>query len=419
VSGSLRVLVLVQGPLGRRLAGPEIRGWEVARAFAAAGHRVTVAADVAAAQEREGIPLVPRTRRNILVEMRRHDAVVGPVIPPYALLTGHRCVRVADLYDPVDLEVATVGGWRSRRHVAGQLRSRGLQLRWSDLLVCANQRQLDRMRTLLADIPRPGGPPEIVTVPMGLPAPPEPVSGHALREHFPAIAAGDPVILWWGSVWRWLDAGTAVEAVGLLARRRPDVRLVISAGRPSNAATDPLNVAEDVRALARERGLLDRHVFFLDEWIPYEERHRILGDADVGITLHAGTAEATLAARARYMDYVWCTLPAVLAEGDEVADRLARGGAARLVAPGDAEGTARVLEDLLGEPGALEAARGACRAIAAEFRWSQLLEPLVRAVEDTRPGRRSLLDRAALSGEAARYYARRAVDRGLTVIPAR
>ena len=103
---TMRVLVLIQGPLGDRLTGPEIRGWEVARAFAAR-HEVTAAASVASPHVREGITVVPRTRRRILSEVMRHDVVIGPVIPPYALMTlsGRRCLRVADLYDPVELEL--------------------------------------------------------------------------------------------------------------------------------------------------------------------------------------------------------------------------------------------------------------------------------------------------------------------------
>jgi glycosyltransferase involved in cell wall biosynthesis len=413
----LRVLVLIQGTLGDRLAGPEIRGWEIVRAFAARGHAVTAAASVPAPLVREGIPVVPRTRRRILAELRRHDAVIGPTIPPYALMSGRRCLRVSDLYDPVELELATVGGRKAERHIGQQRGSRRIQQRWSDVLVCANERQRERLLRDLEEVDRSARPPAVLTVPMGLPEAPGPVTGHALRELFPAIGAGDPLVLWWGSVWRWLDAGTVVEAIGLLARRRPDVRLVITAGKPANAATDALNVAEDVRALARERGLLDRNVFFLDEWVPFDERHRYLRDADVGVTLHAATPEATLAARARYMDYVWASLPSVLAQGDEVAARLAEVGAARLVPPHDAVATADALDALLADPAARRAASAACEALAAEYRWPALLAPLVDCVETAEPAVRSPAQAAAVALQAARYYARRAVDRGVAALP--
>ena len=128
-------------------------------------------------------------------------------------------------------------------------------------------------------------------------------------------------------------------------------------------------MTEEVRELARRRGLLDRNVFFLDEWVPFDERDRYLADADVGITLHADTPEASIAARARYMDYVWASLPTVLAAGDEIADRLAAAGAAVLVPPHDPAATAAALEQLLADPDRLASARAACRVVADEFRW--------------------------------------------------
>jgi len=409
----MRVLVLIQGSLGERLTGPEIRGWEMVRALRSR-HSVTAVADVPKPTSREGVPIVPRSRRNILKQLRRHEAVIGPVIPPYALIAGRRCLRVADLYDPGELEMATVGGWRGRRHAAQQRASRRLQLRWADVVLGANDRQMDAIREDLASIKRPT-PPRLLTVPMGLPAAPPSSSGHPLRDHFDAIGPTDPLLLWWGNAWRWLDAQTAVEAVGVLAEKRPNLRFVITAGRAPHSSTAPLNVTEELRQLARERGLLDRNVFFLDEWVPFEERHHYLADADLGITLHADTPEATVAARARYMDCVWASLPLVLAEGDEVADRLADAGAAELVPPHDAAAAAAAIDALLSDEQRLDAAAAACRAVSAEFQWPNLLAPLVDSLEKSPQRDLSPVQLLDVAGEAGRYYAGRAVDRGLSL----
>jgi glycosyltransferase involved in cell wall biosynthesis len=408
----MRILVLIQGSLGTRQAGPEIRGWEIVRALSSQ-HDVTAAAAVTEPTTHAGVPVVPRSRRSILREMRNHDAILGTAIPPYAL-TGHpRCLRIADLYDPVELELGTAEGWRARRQAALQRAHRRLQLRWADVVMCANNRQMESIRSDLATIDRPA-PARTLTVPMGLPAPPPPAEGHPLRDRFEAIGADDPLVLWWGSAWRWLDAPAAVEAVGMLAERRPDLRLVITAGRPSNTATDQLNATEEVRALARERGLLDRHVFFLDEWVPFDERHTYLADADLGIALHADTPEAVLAARARYMDYVWASLPSVLTEGDEVADQLAGAGAASLVPPRDITAIAAAIDGLLSDRDRLDAARSACQAVAAEFQWPELLAPLLDCLAEGPAAERSALEGLHAAGQAGRFYARRLVDYALS-----
>jgi hypothetical protein len=411
----MRVLVLIQGPLGDRLSGPEIRGWETARAFAQR-HSVTALADVVVPEVREGIRIVPRSRRGILREIRRHDVVIGPVLPPYALLAlaRRRRVRVADLYDPVDLEVGTADGLGARLAVACQRAGRRLHLRWSDVVVSANAAQTARTQADLAGLRRMGPGPALATVPMGVPAPPAPTSATPLRDRFPAIGADDPVVLWWGSIWRWLDAPTAIDAIAEVAAARPDVRLVFTAGRPSNSATDKVNATEEARAHARNRNVLDQNVFFFDDWIPFDDRAAYLRDADLGLTLHRDTAEAPLAARARYMDYVWSGLPAVLAEGDETADRFADGGAASLVPAGDPSATARAIVTMLADPGELQRSRQACEAVAAEFRWEHVMADLVERVESLPPRAFRAAGTMGIAVEAGCYYLRRAIERMAT-----
>jgi glycosyltransferase involved in cell wall biosynthesis len=407
-----RVLVIIQGEPNDKPAGPEIRGWEIAKAFSER-HAVTVIADVAAEDVREGIRLVPRTRRRLVAEALRHDVVVGPLLPPFLLLAvaARRQVRVADLYDPVDLELSTLGsGWKVRRLTAQRRKLRQLQLRSADVVVCANEPQRERAVADLAGVRRGDGGPELTLAGMGLPEPPVPVEAHPLRDAFEGIGADDPLVLWWGSVWRWLDAGSAIRAIERLAERRPDVRFVITVGPPPNELTATLNAADEARALARERGLEGRHVFFLEEWVPYAQRDRYLRDADVGLTLHASADEAPLAARARYMDYIWAGLPSVLARGDVVADQMARAGAATLVEPGDVEATADALDALLGDDAARRAASAAALELADELRWSALLAPLVESVERLGAQGGSVGDAVTLAARAAGFYARRAVN---------
>jgi glycosyltransferase involved in cell wall biosynthesis len=417
MTASRRVLALIQGSLGTRLTGPEIRGWEMARALDRA-HDVTAMARVTTEQVRDGIRVLPMSRARLIVEATRHDVVIGPVLPPYLLLaTAHRpLVRIADLYDPVELEFGMLSDWSARRDAAILRASRVMHLRNADLLLCANDAQRQRLERDLAAVTGPH--PEVLVAPMGLEkSPPAPV-GHPLRERVGAIGSQDPVVLWWGSVWRWLDAHTAIEAISRLAVTRPDVRLVITAGRPPNAETDVVNATEEARELARRVGLLDRHVFFLDEWVPFDRRQDYLADASVGITLHRDTAEASLAARARYMDYLWAALPSVLAAGDEMADRFAAVGAARLVAPGDVAGTAAALDGLLGDPAALAAAGDACRQLADELRWAAVLAPVAEAAGEFVPSARPLREVTGLAASVGRYYGRRLADRAAAPVMA-
>src|SRR4051812_33459561 len=101
--------MLVPGPLGEKVTGPEIRAWALATGLAAR-HDVTAAVPGAAEGEREGVRVVPWTRARVLRESLAHDAVVSACFPPYllALKATRRLIAISDQYDPVELELSTL-----------------------------------------------------------------------------------------------------------------------------------------------------------------------------------------------------------------------------------------------------------------------------------------------------------------------
>jgi glycosyltransferase involved in cell wall biosynthesis len=401
----MRVLVLVPGTLDDRMTGPEMRAWELARALAAE-HDVTAVVQARVDGVRDGVRLVSWSRRQILREAAASDAVLSHCLPPYLLALKARrpLIAISDQYDPIELELATLADKRyARRELRSAAAIRALQLRFADIVLCAGESQRTALTRELAALGRDRDP---VVVPFGIaPAPPA-TQRHPLRERF-GFTAHETVVLWWGSVWRWFDAPTAVRAVGLAAARRPDLRLIITAGRPPRAELDRFAATEDARAVAAELGLLDRVVHFVDEWIGFDERHEWLADADVGLTLHRDTPEAPLAARARYMDYLWAGLPCVLGRGDDVADRFGASGFASLVGGGEPAAVADALL-ALAEPQALADARAAGRALAEATRWPAVTASLLTALRRRQP---AAVGRAGLLAGAGAYYARQAADR--------
>lgn len=409
----MRILVVVHGGAGTRVTGPEIRGWAMARALAE-WHEVTVAVHhPPAAASPDGLRMIPFKRSALIREARGHDAVVAPVIPPYlfAALRGTRTVTVSDQYDPIWLELSIFSEQPGvGRVIRAQKLIRDAQLRFSDIVACAGSKQLELLESDLATLSGRRGPaPTLVNVPFGLDGPPAAAETRPLRAAFPQIGEHDPVVLWWGKIWKWFDATTALHAFKLVVDQRPNARLVISAGKAPKAGFDRAERTEQARELSRELGLLDRNVFFLDEWTPYDRRHEYLLDADIGLTLHADTPEAPFAARARYMDYLWTALPCVLAHGDEMADTFGASGFAQLVDPGDRDAAAAALVRLIDDPGARVKAREAGQRLAAEQSWAALIRPLAEAIEASvasqAPGTRAPLARAV--GE---YYFRRSFD---------
>ena len=283
-------------------------------------------------------------------------------------------------------------------------------------MLCASERQRTELQRTARALRGPQARlPDPAVVPFGIPDPPPPSGRRPLHERFPQLADGDTLVLWWGSVWRWLDAETPVRAFARIASRRSDLKLVITAGRPpSKNAERHFDATEEIRALADELGVLGRTVLFLDEWIPYEQRHDYLREADIGLTLHRHAAEARLAARARYMDYLCAELPCVLGRGDETAEELGAGGFATLLEDPDPEALAAALLALADNPDALSGARAAGHELAAERHWSAVGAKLRAALTDSAPPAhrsRGTTESLALLGGAGAYYAHVAIDR--------
>jgi glycosyltransferase involved in cell wall biosynthesis len=406
----LGVLILVPGELGEKLSGPEIRAVRLGQALAAR-HRVTLLAPGEGRSEYEGLAVVPFSRRRLVREARSNDVVLASTVPPF-LLAAKRALgirAVADQYDPVEIELGTLESGAARARATARA-ARRLQLRGADLVLCGGERQRALLAAEAVEVVGAAKAPRIEVVPFGIDSPPaaEPTGGHPLRGRFGEIAPSDKVVLWWGSLWRWLDAERAIRAIATLRESRPDVKLIFTAGRVPNDAAARHSALGEARALATDLGVLDRSVFFFDEWVPFAERAAYLRDADLGLTLHRDAEEAALAARARYMDYLWAGLPCVLGRGDETAADFERAGFARLVDPGSAEDAAAAILAAL-EPATLAAAGTAGRHLAEALQWDRVAEPLLAGLDDLSaadaPG-----GSRQLSGATA-YYARRAVDR--------
>jgi glycosyltransferase involved in cell wall biosynthesis len=422
-----RVLVLVPGALGERLTGPEIRAWEFAKALSI-DYEVTVAAHCDAT-ERDGISVVPSSRRHLLREATRHDAVLSACLPPYllALKQLHGFLAISDQYDPLDMEMATLAAGRLRdREVRSRAAMRALQLCNADVVLCAAERQranlISTARSLDHGRSRTGRSRTLdpVVLPFGIPDPPPASERRPLHEHFPQLADTDTLVLWWGNVWRWLDAETPVRAFARMAASRSDIKLVITAGKPPNKSVErAFDATEEIRALADELDVLGRTVLFFDEWIPYEERYDHLREADIGLTLHRHADEARLAARARYMDYLSAELPCVLGRGDETAEEFGAAGFATLLDDPDPDELLAALIALADAPGALGLARAAGNGLAAGRHWSVVGERLRTALRTARPspmGPRASLE---LVGSAGGYYASRLAARAEGALAAR
>jgi glycosyltransferase involved in cell wall biosynthesis len=259
-----------------------------------------------------------------------------------------------------------------------------------DAFVCASERQRDLWLGSLAALGRltpdvyaadPSLRSLVEVVPFGLDVPKTPPAVGVVARTFPSIAPTDRVLLWGGGIWNWLDPLTVIRAVGRLAERREDVKLVFLGLQHPSAAVERMRMADRAIALADELGLTSRSVHFNRVWVPYDERSAWFGDAAIGVSAHVDSAEARYAFRTRLLDHIAVCTPLVVTEGDVLGELVRERGLGVAVAPGDVDAWVTALGRLLDDEGLAAAARSALSELRGELTWERVVEPLARLLD--------------------------------------
>lgn len=400
-----RVLVVSNDYIGASMAGPGIRYYHFAKELAKR-FDVTLMIPNEGTVDLANVEVIAAPKldhRGFKRLLAGFDAVVaqrlGPREMKFLAKTDRRAIY--DLYDPLMMEnlglFAGTAVGRRPGEAAYELTnlSQKMAVATGDAFVCASERQRDLWLGVLAavgrlDLDRYEGDPNLRTlidvVPFGLEAEPPAPSKRVLKGVVPGIGETDKVLLWGGGVWSWLDPLTPIRAMKELAAVRDDVKLVFLGAERPNPSVARMEMAERARALARELGLYDTHVFFNPGWVPYRERASYLLEADLGVSSHFDTVETRFAFRTRLLDYFWAGLPVVATKGDVLAELVESRGLGRVVDFEDPEGWARAIAELLDDEGEYRRARASVERAREEFAWPNVVEPLAALV--SAPGSR-------------------------------
>ena len=390
-------MVITDDVLSAKMAGPAIRAWHIAEALAAE-HEVVLATTSELSDLSAPHFTVQCADSASFVELERWCDVA--VIQGYLLhnvpeLRGSKKVMLFDLYDPLHLEALelTRGDPEPDRsvNVANTVRTLEEQLVRGDFFVCASDKQRDLWLGFLAAVGRVNprtyaGDPTlrrlIDVVPFGLPDAAPEHTRPVLRGVVPGIGPDDDVVIWGGGLYDWFDPCTLIKAIDKVRVSRPQVRLFFLGMRHPKPDIVESDVATEARHLADSLGLTGSHVFFNEGWVAYNERQNYLMEADVGVSLHLDHLETAYSFRTRILDYLWTGLPIVATTGDGFAELITSQGIGTVVPAEDVDAVVAALVGLLSDRRAREACRARAAAVATGFRWSVVLEPLVRFCRD-------------------------------------
>jgi glycosyltransferase involved in cell wall biosynthesis len=393
-----KVLLISADTVGQSMAGPGIRYWELARQLGGEAE-VVLAVPNPPTLEAETFRIVQYRPWSVFRLVRAADVVIGQGFrtPLAALQLSGRIVLV-DLYDPVPLELVEHYREAPRRDaLLGQelaaLRV-GRLCRLADAVLVTGARQRDLWLGALAaqgrlnwDTAREDPRLErlLLEVPFGLPETPPRGTPGAFRRRWPGLRDSDRILLWGGGVWNWLDPLTVIRAIGRVAAKRDDVKLVFPGVQHPNPRIGALRMVDEAVGLAKSLDLYDRHVFFNFGWTTYEARQDALLDADVGVSAHPDHIEARFAFRTRLLDYLWAGLPILATRGDDLAEEVRARGIGLCLEPGDVDGWAAAILRLVEDRQLHAQCRTQALELARELTWERTSAPLRAFCRAPRP----------------------------------
>lgn len=378
------ILVISHDVVGKRMAGPGIRYFHLARVLA---HEFPVTLAIPGSS---GSDLVPGFQivsyssgddDRLQAVIREAHVILVPAITVASIpgLKASDSAIVVDGYDPYIAESLHLGG-----EITGLQTALTQAYLLGDFFICASERQRLWWLGLLEAHGRinpyvfaedPSLRSLLDVVPFGLPEEAPEATGRVIKGVWSGIGPADKVILWGGGLWSWLDPLTAVRAMALVAQEREDVRLVFPGTRHPNPHMAGIPTHRDqVARLAQELGLWNRYVFF-GEWIAHADWPGVLQESDVALTLHYNTVETQLAFRSRLLDYVWAGIPVVATRGDATSELVTKYRFGVVVDYEDERGVAAAILRLLEVP--KDAWEEQFDRARQELTWTKAARPLI------------------------------------------
>jgi glycosyltransferase involved in cell wall biosynthesis len=389
-----QVLLICNDVVGENMAGPGIRYWELTQAlnqyFEVNLIVPPFVADQTKPSDKDWLRIC-HSVQELRTLVSKSDVIItlGIVLFLYPFITKMDIPLVVDLYDPFlleDLQRKAHANWLDRlTSYENYLEALRFQLQTGDFFICAGEKQQDYWLGMLSALGRvnpytyqkdPSLQRLIDIVPFGLPAEPPKHTKSVLKGVFQSIRPHDKVILWGGGIWEWFDAPTLIQSMPRILARRNDVKLFFMGVNRSNQDQAQAAAVKQSIQLSKALGLYETHIFFND-WVPYSERQNYLMEADLGVSLHLDHVEARFAFRTRLLDYLWAGLPIVSTAGDVIGEDLASQKIASLVAPGDVEGVAQTVLDVLDDPKKRQKIHRRMQKAAKDYRWEVVAKPLV------------------------------------------
>ena len=380
-----KVLFLSQKTIGKNMAGPGVRVYELAKSLAAENDVAILAPKKSELAKKDSI-------FNLWRHIIRAEVVIVQIfyLKFFWLMLAFllRKKIVVDAYFPSYLESfekfyssAKESGLKNKIDI---LRTKIL-MKLGDYFICASDKQralwlgwlssLGRVNPKLYGLDKSFNK-VISVVPAGIRETAPVQKKKYLRETIKELKGEDRIILWFSGIWPWLDPITAIKAIKLIENKT--IKLVFFGMTTVDDffKDEKKPKLSEAKKLAGDLGLLNNRVFFIDERLPYEDIADVLLDASIGLSLSRNHLETQFAIRGRGLEYIWANLPMVATKGDLLAEIIAKNSLGELIDFENEEQLAKAILNLLNDCDIYNKVKENIKEFARTLYWVKVAEPL-------------------------------------------
>lgn len=256
---------------------------------------------------------------------------------------------------------------------------------------------------------------KLALCPMGIEEAKPKAANLALRKRLNGVNKDDFVLLWTGGIWDWFDATLVIRALSLIKDKR--IKLVFLGTKHPNDTIAEMNESIAARKLSDKLGLTDKRVFFLDGWVPYNERANYLLDADASVYADKESLETRFSHRTRVLDHFWAEIPTICPRGDYMSDLVEAKALGITVGDRTAESFAAAIESLASDKKLLATIHKNLARQRANFTWDSTLQPLVTFIKNIDLDKPIILpDEAPLSHSPDKAPIKRRIKQSIKVL---
>ncbi len=299
---------------------------------------------------------------------------------PLRILYSFEGERIFDLYTPMVVEYEEhIRGYGKIEKIIKYgkvLFKTYLMMRISDAILCANYRQVLFYKGMLKAWRIKEKP--FLIVPSGIEE--EEPDGRDYLKLNGFRKNNEPVFIWNGGIWRWLDPFTPVRGISEMKKERIEAKILFLGRKTPVKEEKGIEMTDEVLKEAEELGMSE-NILFADGWVEYEDCLKLVSSSTAGICTFYKTLETEISFRTRFLDCLSGLTPMIWTEGDYFSELIKSQQIGFVIPPQDVLEMKEAMKMLLNEE-IRKKMKERIREFRKNFFWKEVLKPLVRFLKE-------------------------------------